>query len=159
MNRVRSSETKLVPSSSFRSRLRSASSIPLSFAAIFSLVAAIGLAEPNDDPSPAATSGVFRIIALLWIGAAIATMAIALAIPHKWTRKVWGTAVVAAVTSIPISVTAFSLLDEPFWEWSPSTTMVYLGFALAYGGLMGVATWFGEIRPNSPGARRRAKQR
>jgi drug/metabolite transporter (DMT)-like permease len=135
--------------------LRTASREPVRLAAVFSILAIVLFVVTNAVSDPVKLLG---IVIILWVAAVFATGAIAFSRPRKWTRELWGTTLVTVITAIPLFFSVFAVLDWPLWDWSFSLTAFYAVNALVYGVVIGPVLWFGEVRPNSPGAIRRARR-
>jgi hypothetical protein len=95
------------------------------------------------------------LIALLTVCALVTAAILALVRPMSWARQWWGTMAVGSIISLPITLMVLVALapsSDAMWSGAP---FLFLVGALILGPLLGLAAWFGEVRPNSPGAKLR----
>ena len=135
--RLKREQQTLAPEG-FGDRFKQAAKIPFSFAAVFSIIAAMTRIFNVRNPPTEADRELAAIVLTLWFGAAIAAVILAIVKPYAWARNLWGTVLICAVSALPIGVVALSLIDEPVWKWRPGKAVLYALFLLFYGFIMGL---------------------
>ena len=96
------------------------------------------------------------ILALALCAAATAAI-LAWARPRPWARRWWGTMLIGSLMSIPVMLCVIALQPRSEWDASVIGASLLLAF-FVLGPILGLAAWHGEVRPNSPGARRRRSE-